>query len=46
VLNGNHYTMFDQLLYAWDDSVERMKEGWTEYEAFLQARPIRTISSS
>ena len=38
VLNGNHYTMFDQLLYAWDDSVERMKEGWTEYEAFLQSQ--------
>jgi len=38
VLNGNHYTMFDQLLYAWDDSVDRMKEGWTEYEAFLQSQ--------
>lgn len=30
VFNGNHYTMFDQLLYAWDDSVERMAEGWGE----------------
>jgi alpha-mannosidase len=28
VFNGNHYTMFDQLLLAWDDSVDRMEEGW------------------
>jgi len=28
VFNGSHYTMFDQLLNAWDDSVERMAEGW------------------
>lgn len=28
VFNGNHYTMFDQLLNAWDDSVDRMAEGW------------------
>jgi len=28
VFNGNHYTMFDQLLNAWDDSVERMAAGW------------------
>jgi alpha-mannosidase len=28
VFNGNHYTMFDQLLLAWDDSVDRMVEGW------------------
>jgi len=27
-LHGHHYTMFDQLLGAWDDSVERMAEGW------------------
>jgi hypothetical protein len=32
VFNGNHYTMFDQLLNAWDDSVERMKEGWAAYQ--------------
>ncbi len=35
VFNGNHYTMFDQLLYAWDDSVERMQEGWGELHARL-----------
>ncbi|MFF5289343.1 hypothetical protein [Paractinoplanes globisporus] len=28
VFNGSHYTMFDQLLNAWDDSVERMAAGW------------------
>jgi alpha-mannosidase len=35
VFNGNHYTMFDQLLNAWDDSVERMKEGWDFYQERL-----------
>ena len=28
VFNGSHYTMFDQLLSTWDDSVERMAAGW------------------
>jgi alpha-mannosidase len=28
VFNGHQYTMFDQLLHAWDGSVERMAEGW------------------
>jgi alpha-mannosidase len=36
VFNGNHYTMFDQLLNAWDDSVERMKEGWEIYQKRLE----------
>ena len=36
VINGNHYTMFDQLLYSWDDSIERMKEGLAEYTAVLE----------
>ena len=35
VFNGNHYTMFDQLLLAWDDSVERMKDGWAVYQKRL-----------
>ncbi len=35
VFNGNHYTMFDQLLWAWDDSVERMRDGWHDYAARL-----------
>ncbi|MBM7831262.1 hypothetical protein JOE59_001967 [Agromyces cerinus] len=36
VFNGHHYTMFDQLLYSWDDSVDRMQEGWEETSAHLQ----------
>ncbi len=36
VFNGNHYTMFDQLLLAWDDSVERMQHGWHAYQERLQ----------
>ncbi|GAA4342212.1 hypothetical protein GCM10023087_01410 [Microbacterium rhizosphaerae] len=36
VFNGNHYTMFDQLLNAWDDSVERMQQGWSDYAQHLQ----------
>ena len=35
VFNGHAYTMFDQLLYAWDDSVDRMGAGWRELEARL-----------
>jgi alpha-mannosidase len=35
VFNGHAYTMFDQLLYAWDDSVDRMAVGWRELEARL-----------
>jgi alpha-mannosidase len=35
VFNGHHYTMFDQLLYAWDNSVERMAQGWSELEKHL-----------
>ncbi|WBB59694.1 hypothetical protein O7599_29710 [Streptomyces sp. WMMC500] len=36
VFNGNHYTMFDQIFHAWDDSVGRMQEGWQEYEQQLR----------
>lgn len=35
VWNGNHYTMFDQLLNAWDDSVDRMAESWATYARHL-----------
>lgn len=38
VWNGHHYTMFDQLLNAWDDSVDRMVEGWEALARKLQAR--------
>lgn len=36
VFNGNHYTMFDQLLLAWDDSVDRMVEGWATVTTKLE----------
>lgn len=35
VMNGNHYTMFDQILYAWEESHERMAQGLAEYEEVL-----------
>jgi alpha-mannosidase len=28
VFNGYPYTMFDQLFFSWDDSVDRMADGW------------------
>lgn len=36
VLNGHHYTMFDQVMFAWDDSVDRMAEGWELLAARLR----------
>ena len=36
VFNGNHYTMFDQLLHSWDDSVERMEQGWLDHREKLE----------
>ncbi len=36
VMNGNHYTMFDQLLHSWDNRVERMAEGLQEYTRVLE----------
>ena len=36
VFNGHAYTMFDQLLLAWDDSVERMAERWGVLEERLE----------
>ena len=38
VMNGAHYTMFDQNLYSWEGSLERMHIGWEEYAAFLEER--------
>jgi len=35
VFNGHAYTMFDQFLYAWDDSVDQMSVGWRELESRL-----------
>ncbi|MGW1091844.1 glycoside hydrolase family 38 N-terminal domain-containing protein [Streptomyces sp. NPDC002596] len=37
VFNGSHYTMFDQLLSAWDDSVEQMAAGWDAFAECLRA---------
>jgi len=36
VMNGNHYTMFDQLFYTWDHRVDRMQEGLAEYLKTLE----------
>ena len=35
VMNGAHYTMFDQLLYSWENSIDRMQEGLDEYYEHL-----------
>ena len=37
VLNGNHYTMFDQILRAWDDSTATMQRGWNDYAGHLES---------
>ena len=37
VMNGAHYTMFDQLLYSWENNIERMKEGLNEYYKHLES---------
>jgi len=37
VMNGAHYTMFDQLLYTWENSIERMQEGLAHYLEHLEA---------
>jgi len=41
VFNGSHYTMFDQLLNSWDDSVERMAEGWDAFHERLRSADYR-----
>ncbi|MBI1938843.1 MAG: hypothetical protein HYS25_12065 [Ignavibacteriales bacterium] len=37
VMNGAHYTMFDQLLYTWENSIDRMKEGLDKYLEHLRS---------
>ncbi|HOT97961.1 MAG TPA: glycoside hydrolase family 38 C-terminal domain-containing protein [bacterium] len=37
VMNGAHYTMFDQLLSTWENSIERMQEGLARYLEHLAA---------
>jgi alpha-mannosidase len=41
VFNGSHYTMFDQILNAWDDSVEQMAVGWEAFRERLNAAGYR-----
>jgi alpha-mannosidase len=41
VFNGSAYTMFDQALFAWDNSTARMEQGWS-----LLERHLRTIGYS
>ncbi len=41
VMNGNHYTMFDQLLYTWENSVDRMKEGLDIYLEHLKTKEYK-----
>ena len=41
VFNGSHYTMFDQLLNAWDDSVQEMAEGWAAFRERLRRADYR-----
>lgn len=36
VMNGNAYTMFDQVLRTWDNSVASMKKGLSEYAGHLE----------
>jgi alpha-mannosidase len=35
VMNGQHYTMFDQLLRSWERSLDAMRQGLDEYLAHL-----------
>lgn len=36
VMNGNQYTMFDQIFLSWEGSLESMRKGWSQYEAHLR----------
>lgn len=38
VMNGAHYTMFDQLLNTWDNDLDKMAEGFKIYEEHLAKR--------
>ena len=37
VMNGNHYTMFDQLLLTWERSLEAMQNGISSYLSHLES---------
>ena len=36
VMNGNHYTMFDQILLTWERSLDSMRRGLAEYAGHLR----------
>jgi len=36
VMNGNHYTMFDQIFLTWDRSLDSMQRGLADYVAHLE----------
>lgn len=36
VMNGNHYTMFDQILLTWERSLDAMQDGLTRYLSHLE----------
>lgn len=36
VMNGQHYTMFDQILLTWERSLDSMQRGLAEYVAHLE----------
>ena len=38
VMNGAHYTMFDQLLNTWDNDLDTMAKGFKIYEDHLEKR--------
>lgn len=38
VMNGAHYTMFDQLLNTWDNDLESMAKGFQIYKEHLEKR--------
>ena len=37
VMNGNHYTMFDQIFLAWERSPDSMRRGFAQYLAHLKS---------
>lgn len=41
VMNGAHYTMFDQLLYTWENSIQAMQEGLDTYLEHLAKMDYR-----
>ena len=44
-MNGSPYTMFDQLLWSWERSIERMREGLSRFCNASLARAGPTTSS-